>query len=194
MTVPILMFRTVLTGYAVLFSVSSTAQGTTGLTTPVRSALPNNGFSVQLAGNAPIISLNYHRILLRFRPQSDQTDHGSVEVGLGVGYTPVFQESGLVNLPHYMSVNYGSRRFRGEIGYGGTDGRRGALFGRGGYQPGLITGIRLVPTPQVSIRLFAWTTFYRDAYYVQDPQLQVFLRETQLFRVFPGLSFIRYIN
>ena len=188
------MLRTMLFGYAVLFSVSSTAQDITGLTTPVRSALPNNGFSVQLAGNAPVISLNYHRILLRFRPQPDQTDHGSVEISLGVGYTPVFQESGLVNLPHYLSVNYGSRRFRGEIGYGGTDGRRGVLFVQGGYQPGVITGIRLVPTPQVSIRLFAWTTFYRDVYYVQDPQLQVSLRETQLFRVFPGVSFIYYIN
>ena len=177
-----------------LLSGSSQAQLDTGSKTPVRPPLPNNGFSMQIAGNAPIVSLNYHRTLLRLRQQSDQTDHGSVEIGLGLGYTLVVYEPGLVNFPHYVSVNYGSRRFRGEIGYGGTNGRRGALFTKAGYQPGLITGIRIVPSSDISIRLFVWTTFYRDVYYILDPQLRFNLRETQYFRVFPGVSFIRHFN
>lgn len=189
-----MLLRALLLSYVLLFSVSGQAQSDTGLKTPVRPSLPNNGFSVQIAGNAPIISLNYHRTLLRLRQQPDQTDHGSVEIGLGMGYTPVVYEQGFVNFPHYISLNYGSRRFRGEIGYGGTDGRRGALFTKAGYQPGLITGIRITPSAQVSMRLFIWTTFYRDVYYVQDPQFRVNLRETQHFRVFPGVSFIRHFN
>ena len=186
--------RTLLLSFVLLLSVSGQAQVDTGLKTPVRLPLPDNGVSMQIAGNSPIISLNYHRTLLRLRQQSDQTDHGSVEMGLGLGYTLAVFQPGLVNFPHHVSVNYGSRRLRGEIGYGGTNGRRGTLFTKAGYQPGLITGIRMVLSSGISIRLFVWTTFYRDVYYVLDPQFRFNLRETQHFRVFPGVSFICHFN
>ena len=186
-----MLFRAVLLGFWCCASVvSATGQSRTDSTAPLRK----HGISVQLGGNAPIISLNYHYTLLHIAPQADRTSRGSVEMGIGLGYTPVFEESGLINVPHYVSINYGSRHVRGEIGYGGTDGRRGLLFTKAGYQPGVIVGIRLVPTVQTTIRLFSWTTFYRDVSTIQDAQLRFVQREAQQYKVFGGVSFVRYLN
>lgn len=161
-----------------------------------RSNSPAQGVSLEIAGNAPILSLNYHLTVLHLHRPSDPVDRGSVEMGLGLGYTPylLWDQGGNVTFPHHLTINYGNRRVRGEIGYGATNGRQGILFEQAGYQPGLITGLRLVPVPKMAIRLFAWTMFYQQASYQQNAQFQVVRRQTRYATVFPGVSVIHYFN
>ncbi len=135
--------------------------------------------------------MNYHQTLLHLLRRSDQAENGSVELSFGLGYTPYFfDKGGNVTAPHFLSINYGSRFIRAELGYGATNGRRGLFFEKAGYQPGMILGLRVTPMPRVAARLFVWTIFYKETTFVQNQQFQVTRRDIQHFRAFLGVSTI----
>ncbi|WP_247232282.1 hypothetical protein [Telluribacter sp. SYSU D00476] len=179
----------------VLLSVGWPVLGQDSTLTPKPEAL-RNAFTLDLAGNTPVIGASYHVQVVRFRPEGNLY-RGAVELSTGLGYMPslcLFERcSGSVSTHHSLLLLYG-RRLQTELGYAGSLFKTHFLFDDLKYQSYLsagLLGLRYNGPQRWLFRLYLTGWVYTDIESDTNAAGELVKQEVTRLNLFPGFSFGR---